>query len=111
MSQGQLRTCYMGGTIMNLGGVTAAIQPTRFLAPPNCVGGELRRLSGGSLEIMPNVIAGGSIGGASASGTGYLIGISQIISWEGPAAFYLAATGATVVVSALMKFSDGATLL
>lgn len=72
---------------------------------------EMRILSGGgTLEIVPVPVA---LSGSSAAGwgVGYPMGISQIIDVRGPATFYLAATGATMVMSAWIAQTSGASFL
>lgn len=65
---------------------------------------------GGTLEIVPVPIA---LSGSSAAGwaTGYPVGANEVVSVGGPAAFYLAATGATMVVAMMIGRTAGATVL
>lgn len=65
---------------------------------------------GGTLEIVPIPIA---LTGTSAAGwgTGYLVGASEIFNMGGPCFYYLAATGATMVVHAAVSLSEGASFL
>lgn len=67
--------------------------------------------SGGSLEFVEPVLSGASTAAASGWGTGYLLGTNEAINIEGPAAFYLAATGATVTAMLLSGRTQGATYL
>lgn len=64
---------------------------------------------GGTLEIVPQPPA---LTGTSAVvfGTGYPIGASEIKEIDGPATFYLAATGATMVAAYVVHYSPGATI-
>lgn len=73
--------------------------------------GNLKILSGGgTLEIVPVPVA---LTGASATGwgMGYPIGSSEAISISGPAVFYLAATGGTMIATMLIGKSSGATVI
>lgn len=65
---------------------------------------------GGTLEIVPIPVA---LSGSSAAGwgTGYLVGASEIFNIGGPCFYYLAATGATMVVHAAISLSEGASFL
>lgn len=67
-------------------------------------------ISGGSLEIVPPCLSGSSTSTGN-WGVGYLFGTSEVVSVGGPATAYFAATGATVVVCALLGYTYGATLL
>lgn len=64
---------------------------------------------GGTLEIVPVPVA---LSGSSCAGwgLGYPIGSGEVISTDGPTAFYLAATGATMVASMAVGFTYGATV-
>jgi hypothetical protein len=69
----------------------------------------LKYFSGGSLEII-NCPPGATLTGAqliAAQGTGYLFGSNEAVSWDGPARFYLMATGATVIAYGLGGLSAG----
>lgn len=61
---------------------------------------------GGTLEIVPFPVA---LSGSSAAGwgIGYPIGANEIITVGGPAQFYLAATGATMVATYAPAFTAG----
>jgi hypothetical protein len=96
--------------MMSIPPLASGVFPVQVIPPAYCVGGEVRRVSGGSLEIMPSVVSGGSIGGATVPGVGYLIGSSQVLSWEGPAAFFLGASGSTCIASVLFKYAAGSTI-
>lgn len=65
--------------------------------------------SGGTLEIVPLPIA---LTGSSASGwgMGYPVGGTEAVNVPGPAAFYLAATGATATIAVMLGHSAGITL-
>lgn len=69
----------------------------------------LKYFSGGTLEII-GVTAGVTLTAAqlvTASGTGYLIGTSEILSLDGPARFYLSSLGATSVLHVITGRSAG----
>lgn len=65
---------------------------------------------GGTLEISKPPIA---LSGTSATGwaTGYPLGALETFSINGPATFYLAATGATMVASMTIAYTSGASVL
>lgn len=76
---------------------------------------QFKIISGGTLEIIastlmigatyPDAVFGSTMAAATLgalTGNSYPVGASEIVNVAGPAAFYLAATGATVVIG-LMK--------
>ncbi len=64
---------------------------------------------GGTLEIvMPNLTLSGT--GATGWGLGYAISANETVMFDGPATYYLAATGATMRCSQLIGYSSGATI-
>lgn len=73
------------------------------------MGSVLKYFSGGSLEIV-NCPPGSTLTGAqlvTANGTGYLFGSQEAVNFDGPARFYLMATGATVIAYYLRGLSAG----
>lgn len=63
----------------------------------------LKYFAGGTLEIH-HAINGSTMAGASLApliGTGYIMGTSEILSIDGPARFYLMATGTTATAMLL----------
>lgn len=58
-----------------------------------------KKASGGSLAVVQ--------GPSSVCSQGYLLGNNEAITYEGPATFYLAAAGATVVVHAMISYTEG----
>lgn len=73
------------------------------------VGGVLKYVSGGSLEIL-NCPVGTTLSGGSLqalAGTGYLLGTAESINFAGAARFYLCATGATAVAHLLRGMGAG----
>lgn len=102
---------YMGATQIACGPLGASLFPTKIQPPEGCIGGMVQRLSGGTLEIMPSYLANKTISGATAGGLGFILGGSLLpVPFEGPAAFYIAASGTTAVAGILWKFSAGSTL-
>lgn len=66
---------------------------------------------GGTLEIVPIQLSGSSTAPGNAWSKGYPVGASEILTGNGPATYYFAATGATMIVAAQMKLTAGCTLL
>lgn len=66
---------------------------------------------GGTLEIVPPQLSGSSTAAGNAWGKGYGIGANEIINWDGSAAIYLAATGATMTAWLMNGYTYGATVL
>ncbi len=66
----------------------------------------LKYVSGGTLYVV-----GSSQQAAAVSGgltlTGYLVGTSEVLSFNGPGIFYLYALSATTIVHSLQGFSQG----
>ena len=65
---------------------------------------------GGTLEIVPIPVA---LTGSSAAGwgAGYPLGASEVFNIGGPATFYLAATGATMVAVMTLGYTPGVSLI
>lgn len=101
--QSNLRTYAVSATQLVIG--LSAI--TRFVPPQFMLDGQLGiRAGGGTLEIVP-IPASLNAGW----GTGYHVGSSERVQLDGPATFYLAATGATMTAEVIIKYSSGATVL
>lgn len=97
-----------GATIFNIG----LSQVIRWTPPANVIDGQFKILSGsGSLEIVEPQLSGSSTATGAAWGKGYMLGASDIISFYGPAAFYFAATSATMSLAFLTGRTAGATIL
>jgi hypothetical protein len=116
MASAQNDTFLLGGTLITLGQLGASVFPT-IVKSPSISGGQMTVHtlgSGATVQILPIAVAGASIGGATAVGAslvGYPFSSSDIISWVGPASFYLASTGAASVVKVLFEYSaQGASL-
>lgn len=79
------------------------------ISPPNYVNGMLLKyLSGGSLCIVSNGISGSP--GASGA-LGYILGTTEVVSTEGPASFFLAASGTTAIAQIAWKLSGGNSMM
>jgi len=65
----------------------------------------------GTLEIIAPALSGSSTAASSGWGQGWPIGASEVYSIGGPAVFYLAATGATMVACMTLGRTAGATVL
>lgn len=61
-----------------------------------------KKFSGGSLAVVN--------GASQVASSGYMLGNSEAISFEGPAKFYLAASGATVTVHFMQSFTAGSSI-
>lgn len=71
---------------------------------PGQIGLQLKILSGSSLEFGGSYVLGNT--GATTAftwGNGYLVGGTEILSFNGTGSYYLAATGATVVALVLRR--------
>lgn len=86
-------------------------QILRISPLPNQVVTSLKYASGGSIEIVNPILSGSSTAAASGWGAGYLLGSTEVFTVQGPATFYLAASGATALVAAAIGQTAGATLL
>lgn len=60
----------------------------------------------GTLEFVNGATAGGS-----GWGTGYPLGANEVMNLGGPSAFYLAASGVTMVAAVLVGKTAGATIV
>ena len=99
----QDRLFAVGATRFNVG-LSAILKMTTPAGVNNVM---VKILSGGgTLEIAPLPIA---LTGTSAAGwgIGYPIGGSEVVSVRGPANFYLAATGATMVAAVAWGYVAG----
>lgn len=109
-----------------------AVQPGATLAVfVDIVPGEksllIKYLSGGTLEILPASLGASFVPGTSTygsyaftagstqtaamlavlSGTGYLMGTSEALTFDGAPRLYLSSTGATSVVAIIKSLSSG----
>lgn len=107
MGMSQNDVCVVGATIIPVG-LSAIVRIKAAAYEQNFA---LKILSGGgSLEIAKPPPA---LSGSSASGwaTGYQLGASEVVAIGGPATFYLAATGATMLASVLIGYSTGSSVI
>jgi hypothetical protein len=100
---------FMGATVLNLSILGASVFPTAVKPPAGCVGMQIKALSGGTIQILPNAgTSGVSIGGATAAISGYPLALgTDMFITPGPAAFYMAATGSSGTVAINFMFSAG----
>ncbi len=72
-----------------------------------------RGVNGGFFKIAPG--SGGTLalvqGLGSSHSSGYILGASEVVSFQGPATFFLAASGATATVSFVLSYNAGYSLL
>lgn len=89
----------LGATIIHVGlSATVQVAPQR-----NQNGGFFKIAAGGGTLALVQ-------GASSISSAGYLVGDTEIISFSGPARFFLAAAGATMTVHLVTSYSDGYSL-
>lgn len=103
-----------GATQIQLNPLGSSVFPTLIKPTPGCVGGQMKLVTvatGATVQILPNQISGQTISGATAVIQGYPLVTGEMYPWEGPAAFYLAATGSSAIVAINFQLSAGATLL
>lgn len=106
MSQSELTV--IGGTQIAIG----LSQVIRVVAGAYQYSTGFKYSSGGSLEIVTPQPSGASTGASvsPAWGKGYLMGTAEVCSWDGPAAVYLCATGATAIAMFSVGYGSGASL-
>lgn len=107
MAMNQNDLTVIGGTQIAIG----LSQVIRVTAGAFQYSTNMKYLSGGSLEIVPIQLSGSSTAAGGAWTKGYLLGVSEAFSWDGPAAVYLAATNATCIVQFAQAYTSGATCL
>jgi len=107
---GQKDAFFLGATQLILGTLGASVFPTIVKVPSGAVGLQMKLLgaSGSTVQILPNAVSGASIGGATAitSIGGYPLVTGEMYPIQGPASFYLAATGASATVALNFMFSS-----
>lgn len=103
---------FFGATLVNIGLLAGSTFPVLIKPPANCVAMQVKAISGGTIWILPNQVAGGSIGGATAITTinGYPLALGTDMPIFGPAAFYMAASGSSGTVAINFMYSGGASL-
>lgn len=106
---------YLGGTQLTLGILGASVFPTKIYPPAGCVSLRYKLLSGAgsTVHVLPNLMVGASVGGATAISNvgGYPLVSGEMHIVNGPATFYLAASGATATVAILFEYSAHGTTL
>lgn len=107
MPKSQNDIAILGATVFAIG----TSQVLKFTTGPNIAQTTLRYRSGGSLEIVPIQLSGGSTGTSLSWTFGYMLGTTEPFLIDGPATYYLAASGATVVAQAVLAYTAGVTCL
>lgn len=92
---------FLGATLVVVG---TGLSQTQLINPARAQNGGFFKIhsGAGTLAILPFL-------GASFS-MGYPVGATEVISFEGPAGFYLGAATATMTVALVQSFSKGASL-
>lgn len=96
--------------------VVGLSQIVRFTPPAYCNGYQFKLITttaGGTLEIVPPAFSGSSsLAGASGGwGQGYALASNEVVPVQGPAMFYMAASGVTQTVAVMFGFTSGATTI
>jgi len=94
----QYTNSYVLGATIGVVGLSSILQVN---PPLGANGGFFKILSGGSLAIAPGLSSPGFWGA-----TLYPVGANEIISFNGPARFFLAASSATTIVSIAYSYSS-----
>lgn len=105
----QLYMAGLGATRMSVGlSQVLLVKPSNFQTVA-----AFKIFSGGTLEVVRPQLSGASTAGGGSSlawGNGYVVGATEIVAINTSAAFYLAASGSTVVICALIGYTNGVTL-
>ncbi len=92
-------TYQLGATNLVVGtGISAIFQ----FMPGRCVNGGFFKIatgSGGTLALVQ--------GAGVTFSNGYILGTTEVVSFQGPATFFLAASGATATVSVVQSYNMG----
>jgi hypothetical protein len=88
---------FIGMTTMSVG-LSAMVA---FTPPERMVSGQFKILAGGGTLGIANTSSG------AGSANSYLVGASEIVELNGPAKFFLGATGATMTVGVMIRYSSG----
>jgi hypothetical protein len=99
MDSGNSRA-YLIGVSQIVVGLSATV---KVVPRAGVLSGFIHNEGGGGTLALVNGISG-------IASQGMKIGANQLIQLEGPATFYLAAAGATMTASFVMRYSAGATL-
>lgn len=93
-------TYFMGATQVI---VPVGITGIEILPGPSTNGGFFKISSGaGTLSIIPRL--------GISSNVGYPVGAAEVISWSGPARFFLSAGGATTTICMVPSYTAGYSL-
>lgn len=113
---GQRDIYVVGGTQVIIGTLSSTVHPYLVTPPAGCAELQVKLLgaSGSTVQILPNAVSGVTIAGATVITAigGYPLITGEMYPIQGPAAFYLGATGATATVAISFWFTSlGATLI
>ena len=113
MSIVQNQVQFIGGTQIIINALGASSFPFKFQTGPNSTGGQIALVSGATTFIIPNQVSGATIAGAtSLTGlVGWPVTTTPSWCWEGPANFYIATGSATTIISAVIYYNSGGTLV
>ena len=90
-------TFSLGSTLMNVGLSAAAV----FNPPQFCNGGGFKVVSGAGNLFIGNGIS------LTPGATMYPVSASEVVSFQGPAKFYLYASAATMTVGVFLSYNQG----
>lgn len=106
---------FLGGTQLILGTLGSSVFPTKIYPPAGCVSLRYKLLgnAGSTVHVLPNLMPGFNIAGATniSSIGGYPLVSGEMHIVNGPATFYLAASGSTATVAMLFEYSAHGTTL
>ena len=114
MSVSQVDTRIIGATQFYVGVQGSSVFPTVIKQPAGSFGGQFKILgaAGSTVQIGPLSLSGGaSVGGSTNAVSGYPVGTSEIFQWNGPASFYLYASGATATIAMTFNYTNWDTVL
>jgi hypothetical protein len=115
MASAQNDTYVIGATMMTLAPLGASVFPT-MIKSPSISGGQLAInaiATGATVAVLTSGVSGLNVGGATALAAtivGYPLASTDVFSWVGPAAFYIASAGSTAQIKMMFEYSAGATL-
>lgn len=105
MDQGDARV--IGATRFAVG----LSQIIRVTPDPFAYRTSIKAISGGTLELLSPRLSGTSTAAGFSAGSGWPFIANEVVSWIGPASYYLMSSGATTIVSLVTQSTNGATLL
>ena len=89
--------CYGFGATQISVGISAT---AKIIPPPGALGGFFHiQGAGGSCAIVN--------GASQVASTGYLMSTTEVVQMEGPATFYIAASGVTTVIGIVWRLAQG----